>query len=103
GGDVVRALAGDVDAIEDHPALLRPVDAAQHVEDRSLAGAVRTDDGEQLVPAHGERDAVDRPHALERQPYVLKGDDRIVLGHGPALHALPRAVTTTTASAACSA
>ena len=53
-GDGVRLEADQLLAVELHRALLRPVDAGQHVEDAGLAGAVGADDREQLV-ARGPR------------------------------------------------
>src|SRR5690606_41482452 len=44
----------DILAEERDASLLRPVEAAQAVHQGSLAGAVGTDDGEELVVTHGE-------------------------------------------------
>jgi hypothetical protein len=77
GGDPVRRHPDDLRAPEAHGPLLRPVHARQHVEDRGLPGAVRPDDREQLARPDGERDAVDRGHAGERQPDVAEVEDRL--------------------------
>ena len=47
-------------------ALLRVVDAVDDVEHRALAGAVRADDGADLVLAHVEADVGQRLDAAER-------------------------------------
>ena len=74
--DVVRSHADDLLAGEANAALLRPVDAGQDVEDGRLAGAVGTDDREQLARLDGERDTVDRDHAGEPQRHVADIEDR---------------------------
>src|SRR5437867_7704884 len=72
GGPEVRPVS----AVEDDPSLVRVVEPADHVEQRRLAGAVRTDDGEDLAAAdldahlaqrdeRAEADA-DAPHLEER-------------------------------------
>ena len=62
----VRGPAGDVSALELDPALRRPVEAAQDVHERRLAGAVRADQADDLAPPQLERDLAQRLHALER-------------------------------------
>ena len=47
--DLVYALAGDRSTGEAHLAFLRPVETAQAVHQRCLAGTVGTDDGEKLI------------------------------------------------------
>ena len=44
---------------------VRPVEAAEDVHERRLAGAVRPDQPDDLVPAHLERHLLQRLHALE--------------------------------------
>ena len=58
-------MRGDVLAVEDDPARGRLVDAADQVEDRRLAGAVRADDREDLALLHVEADVVDGVDAAE--------------------------------------
>src|ERR1700761_4548125 len=53
-GDPVRRNLGDVLVLKDQPSGGRRVDAADQVEDRRLAGAVGTDDGEHLARLHVE-------------------------------------------------
>src|SRR5687768_6046040 len=76
----VRAISDPRDAVEDRPAALWTVDPGEHVEGRGLAGAVRPDDGGQLVAAHREADAVDRLDAGEAQPHVVEDED-VPVGH----------------------
>src|SRR5439155_16181853 len=63
--DLVRPQSPQIAALETHRAGPRPIDAVQAVEDRRLAGAVRTDDREQLAVVRVERDAVERDEAAE--------------------------------------
>ena len=78
-GDPVRPLAQDALAEELHRALLGPVDAGEHVEQRGLAGAVGADDREQLAGMDLEAHAVDRLDAREGQVDVVEPSD----GTGP--------------------
>ena len=65
-----RALEGDA-------ALLRRVEAVDHVEHRGLAGAVRPDDRADLALADVERHVGDRLHAAEGERHVLDREDRL--------------------------
>ena len=65
-GDLVRLAAGDVVAAEADRALAA-IDAAHAVEHAGLAGAVRTDQREQLARLHRERHAVEHGEAAEAQ------------------------------------
>ena len=62
----VRAPAGDVALVELDRAGGREVEAGDQVDERRLAGAVRADQADDLVPVQLERDVVERLHALER-------------------------------------
>jgi hypothetical protein len=55
-------------ALEEDMALLRPIEAADAIEDRSLAGAVRTDNGPNFARQHVETDLAERgiPSKMER-------------------------------------
>src|SRR5437867_5034400 len=75
-GDVGRRKVRPVSAVENDPSLVGVVEPADHVEQRRLAGAVWTDDGEDLAAAdldahlaqrdeRAEADA-DAPHLEER-------------------------------------
>jgi hypothetical protein len=64
-GDAVRRHVGDVGAVEGELAAGRLVDAAHQIEDGGLAGAVGTDDGEDLALVDGEAHAVDGLDAAE--------------------------------------
>src|SRR5436309_2632030 len=75
-GDVGRREVRPVSAVENDPSLVGVVEPADHVEQRRLAGAVWTDDGEDLAAAdldahlaqrdeRAEADA-DAPHLEER-------------------------------------
>jgi hypothetical protein len=66
GGRLARELVPEE---LDRP-VLRAVDARQAVEHRRLAGAVRSDDREQLLLLDVERDALQRPDAAEAQVHV---------------------------------
>ena len=70
-GDLVRFEAEEVAPLEPNRPLLRVIHAADAVEDRSLAGAVGTDDGEYLAATNGERHAVDRLHTGKRKMDVV--------------------------------
>ena len=58
-------LTGHVFVREDHAPRRRPVDAREHVEERRLAGAVRTDQADDRAARDGEIDVVDRDEAAE--------------------------------------
>src|SRR5438045_1595757 len=60
-----RTGAGDVLPRKDDIAGVRPVEPANHVEERGLAGAVRADNRDQLAGADRERYRLDRPHAAK--------------------------------------
>ncbi len=68
-------LAEDVAAVELDGAGARRVEAAEAVEQRRLAGAVRTDQPEDLALADLEADAVERHDAAEANRDVTDGDD----------------------------
>jgi hypothetical protein len=63
---VAARLAEERDA-----ALLRAIDAVQHVQHRALAGAVGADDGAHLVLAHVEAHLRERLHPAEGERHVL--------------------------------
>src|SRR6202022_1689062 len=60
---------GDVAPAIEQLALGRAVAAGDAVDHRGLAGAVGTDDGEQLAVADGEADIGERAHAAKPQRY----------------------------------
>ena len=64
-GDARGPDPGHVPALEPDRAGIRPVEAADDVEHRGLAGAVRADDRGQPAAAHLERHVLDRAHAAE--------------------------------------
>jgi len=51
----MRRHRGHVVSVEYDAAARRPKEAADHVEKRRLARAIRSDDGAQLARLHGER------------------------------------------------
>src|SRR5262249_33284358 len=63
--DRVGAQAGDCLTIERHASLVRASEAGDDVEERCLAGAVRTDDEQQLPARDLEADAVERSQTAE--------------------------------------
>ena len=65
----------DVLAGKPHPALLRRIEAGDQIEQRGLAGAVRTDDREHQARRHRQAHVVDRVHAAEGDRQVLGGED----------------------------
>ena len=52
--------------LEQHPAGRRPVEAAENVDERRLAGAVRADQADDLALAKLERHVAERLDARER-------------------------------------
>ena len=64
-GDGARQMRGDVVAEKVHRAGLRPEVTGRDVEERGLAGAVRSDDGEVLALVDVEVDAVGRDDPAE--------------------------------------
>src|SRR5919108_3161392 len=65
-GDRARAHASDVKARDADGAGSGPHIASAQVEERSLPGAVRPDNGEELARQDIERDIVGRLHSAER-------------------------------------
>ena len=61
----VRRPARDVLPLELDGPGVRPVEAAEHVHERRLAGAVRADQPDDLAAAELERDVAERLDALE--------------------------------------
>ena len=83
-----RAEVVHLDAEKPEAAARWPVEAADDVHGRGLAGARRAHDGNELAPVDGQVDACQRPH----QPAALaigardagEGDERVVARHDPA-------------------
>ena len=72
-GDRLRPQALNRLALEENFALVRPVEAAHHVEGRRLAGAVRADEADKLalVDRKIERpDRRDAAKAARQSPYL---------------------------------
>src|SRR5262249_59739009 len=65
GGDLVRPKPGDVLAVEDDRAGGGPQEAAQEIEAGRLAGAVGSDEADDLAFLDGEVDVVARGQAAE--------------------------------------
>src|SRR5438094_9723747 len=63
--DLPRREAEDRFAAEQDFAGVRGELSVHHVEAGGLAGAVRSDEGEEFAAAHREADAIDRAHAAE--------------------------------------
>ena len=64
-GDLVSVDIEQVGAVEHHDARVRFVDPGDDVEERCLAGAVRTDQPADLVFGDGERQFVERDNTTE--------------------------------------
>ena len=64
-GNAARRQVGDVLALERDAPAVGPVEAADHVEQRRLAGAVGPDDREDLAPADLEAHVIDGHHPAE--------------------------------------
>ena len=78
-GPLRRLHPGDVDAVEQDPASVDPLQAAHGIEQRGLAGSVRTDQPRRRAAGHVEVDAVERgdPAEAHREPLdVQPGDVR---------------------------
>ncbi len=67
--------AGDVLAGKPHPPLRRQVEAGHQVEQRGLAGAIRSDDREHQARLDRQAHVVDGLHAAEGDRQVLGGQD----------------------------
>ena len=74
--DCVRGQAGDVLAVEHDAAAGRPQHAGQAIEERALAGAVRTDDGVHLAARDFEIDVGQRGQAAESDGQHFGLEDR---------------------------
>ncbi len=91
GRGVVRAHFAAHPAAECDLALLRAIDAVDHVEHGALARPVGADDRAHLVRANVEADVGERLDAPERKRDVLELEDRVAYrdavagGHGGAL------------------
>src|SRR5262249_18895166 len=64
-GDLRWPSVRDVAVLEQDGAAIGLVEAADHVEQRRLAGAVRADNRDDFAAAHRDRDILDRAHAAE--------------------------------------
>src|ERR1700677_5272275 len=71
-GDVVRLDAGHILAAQEHLSGRRFELTRQHLEESTLAGAVRTDQTEQLLLAKGEVDVLAREDAAEATAHPLR-------------------------------
>jgi len=67
-------------AVEAHRPLLRPVDAIDHVQQRALARAVRTDQRTDFALMDIEADIRDRAYPAERKRYVFERQKRLARG-----------------------
>src|SRR5713101_751697 len=76
GRHLVRPEARPVLAFEDDPPLVGVVEAADHVEQRRLAGAVGADDGHDLPAPDGEAHAVQRLHRPETDADAVDLEER---------------------------
>src|SRR5260370_1950641 len=74
-GDAVRRQRQQRAAAEVDVAALRRVEPAQTIEERRLAGAVGTDEPDDLAVGHVERDAVERDDAPEAHGEVADGQN----------------------------
>src|SRR5262249_49355900 len=72
----VRRQAEDAPALEQNVALARRIEAAEAVEERGLAGAVRADQAEELATTDRERHAIERHDAAEAHADVAHRDER---------------------------
>ena len=81
-GDAGRPGAGHVPAFEPDRAGVGLVEAADDVEQRGLAGAVRSDDRRQAAAAHRERDVLDRAHAAKMLGHAADGEQRVPVHRG---------------------
>ncbi|MGY3125077.1 hypothetical protein ACVWXQ_009014 [Bradyrhizobium sp. S3.14.4] len=63
--DLRRRAAGEIDAVEQHLAGIRPQGAGDQVEERALACAVRSDHRRERTVGEVQRDVVGRLHAAE--------------------------------------
>jgi len=74
---LIRPPASHILPIEYNRALLRRERAGDHVEQRGLAGAVRTDQARDGAAPHLQRGAIDSLHAAKTAMLVLDGQDRL--------------------------
>jgi hypothetical protein len=85
-GDAAGAQARDVPPLEQHPPRRRRIEAADDVEGRGLAGAVRADQAADLARLDREREVVHRREAAEAPAEPLDLEDRCQC---PPHHVLP--------------
>src|SRR5437660_1772422 len=62
---LVRRQADDIDTVEDDPARIRLIEPAHQIEQRRLAGSVRSDDRKHAAMWNIERNIAHRLHAAE--------------------------------------
>src|SRR6516225_5908045 len=77
GGDLRWAGAGDVLAFEDNRARVGPIEPADHVEERGLAGAVWTNDRDETTAGDRERDTLYRSHPAEMLRHIRNSELRL--------------------------
>ena len=62
-------LLGDVDPADSHRAEAGLIERTDHVEERTLSAARRTDEAKELAARNVEVDAVQRPFLSSKNPY----------------------------------
>ena len=107
-GDRVRRQVRDRLPDERDRSGVGDVEAGNHVDQRRLARAVRSDQSDDLALAHGEIDAVERPHAAELLDDVRARSSSARSPDGgcsrrPLEHAVKHRPSSATASAAAGA
>ena len=81
--DAVRRPAGDVDAIQQHPAIVGLLDAQDQLHHGRFAGSVRPDQSEDLPRADLQADVVHRDQAAEALADVLHIQQRPLATRAP--------------------
>jgi hypothetical protein len=85
-GDLIRLEPGERLAVEDELAFVLLIDAGQHVEQASLAGAVGADQPVDLAVADREADIRERMHPAEAlaDPLREQGQPAVGVSHAGA-------------------
>jgi hypothetical protein len=77
GGEAVDSLA-----VQPDPALRRPLEPDDDLQERALAGPVRTDDGDDVAAVDPERDAVDGREAAEALRDTVDLEEQVSPAYG---------------------
>ncbi len=82
---VQRRFETDIDALQLHPALVRLIDAGQHLHEGRLSGAVLTHQGVHASASQPERNVIEGDDTRKLLSHALGGEQEFGVRHRTAL------------------